>query len=221
MIETLRTPLKALDLLLAGLAILVAVTTYCLAYTALMGGAESAAEAAAWAVANVLPWLAAFEWAKRTPRLGSKALVLAAALCVSIGLGTFTGEDGSFGFALVRRLPGLLAAAALLAALALPAKARAAAASAEPGDLPLTPRQIDWVSAAGNYVELHGCGRTLVHRAPLASLEAQLSPHGFVRVHRSTLVRRDRIRRIRPLDVVLEDGTSLRTGKRYRAGLLG
>jgi hypothetical protein len=34
-------------------------------------------------------------------------------------------------------------------------------------------------------------------------------------------VRRDSIARIRPADVILLDGTSLKTGKRFRAGLGG
>src|SRR5918993_874819 len=49
--------------------------------------------------------------------------------------------------------------------------------------------------------------------------EQALADHGFVRIHRSTLVRRDRIARVRPEDVVLADGTHLKIGKRYRASL--
>lgn len=217
MLATLRTPLKGLHLLLAALAALLAVTIYCLAYTELSGRSESPIEATLWTIVNVLPWLAAFEAGKRSPQIGAKALALSGALGVSLGLGILVGEGRDLGFELVRRLPGLLITACLLAAVARPAKARTTTAHGELNELPLAPGQIDWVAAAGNYVELHGCGRTLVHRVPLSSLEAQLSSHGFVRVHRSTLVRRDRIKRVRPLDIVLHDGTSLKTGKRYRA----
>lgn len=75
------------------------------------------------------------------------------------------------------------------------------------------------MTAAGNYVEIRAAGRTRVERTSLAAVERRLARHGFVRIHRSTLVRRDRIARVRPADVILADGTSLKTGKRYRAGL--
>jgi len=117
-------------------------------------------------------------------------------------------------FELVRRIPALLLSTALLAFGRIPA-----AKVRETGDLPLLPRQIDWVSAAGNYVELHVGGRTIVHRASLRAVEAKLAQHNFVRIHRSTLVRRDAVARVRPNDLLLHDGTSLATGKRYRSTL--
>ena len=54
----------------------------------------------------------------------------------------------------------------------------------------LRPDEIDWVSAAGNYVELHGSFGSELARRTMADIEATLAPHGFVRVHRSRLVRR-------------------------------
>ena len=125
---------------------------------------------------------------------------------------------GPLGFELVRRLPALALAAILLAAPslaeALPGRSRTGA-----GAIAAKLDRIDWIRAAGNYVELHGGGRTLVERAALSSLESELAPHGFVRVHRSLLVRRDRIARLRPLDLVMADGTILKMGKRYRSRL--
>ncbi|MDT9000748.1 LytTR family DNA-binding domain-containing protein [Paucibacter sp. APW11] len=50
---------------------------------------------------------------------------------------------------------------------------------------------IDWVLAAGNYVELHIGSRTVLHRSTLAALEARLPPTQFMRVHRTAMVRRD------------------------------
>lgn len=219
MIDTLRAPLRLSHQMLAAAATLLAVTLYCLAYNQLQDSAESPVDAAGWALTNVLPWLAAFEAAKRSRRLGGKLLALAAGLAASLGLGLLLGDSGAIGFELVRRLPGLLITASLLATLELMAKQRPAAAARKSRDLPMPLEQIEWVGAAGNYVELHGAGRTILHRAPLSSVERQLSRHGFVRVHRSTLVRRDRIARVRPLDIVLADGTSLKTGKCYRASL--
>jgi two-component system LytT family response regulator len=50
-----------------------------------------------------------------------------------------------------------------------------------------------WIESAGNYVELHLAGRTVLHRITLNRLEALLAPVDFLRVHRSAIVRRDQI----------------------------
>lgn len=50
-----------------------------------------------------------------------------------------------------------------------------------------------WVEAAGNYVELHRDAAPILHRAALAEMERRLAGLGFVRIHRSRLVRRDAI----------------------------
>jgi LytTr DNA-binding domain len=219
MLDALHQPLRPVQVAATAVALVAAVIIYCLAYTALAGRSESPLQAAAWALVNVLPWLAAFELGKRASSFRGKAFALAAALILSLGLGlALLPRSAELPFELVRRLPGLLLTASLMA---LVARRQHRAAAGEPQALPLAPAQLDWVAAAGNYVELHAGGRTLLHRAPLSRVEAQLSRHGFVRVHRSTLVRRDRIARVRPLDVILHDGTSLRTGSRYRAALRG
>lgn len=49
---------------------------------------------------------------------------------------------------------------------------------------------VDWIGAAGNYVELHLGTRCVLHRSTLAALEERLPPGEFLRVHRTTLVRR-------------------------------
>ena len=60
----------------------------------------------------------------------------------------------------------------------------------------------------------------LIRRIPLRAMGRELRGRGFVRIHRSRLVRRDRIALVRPHDVILVDGTSLKTGKRYRSALI-
>lgn len=60
-----------------------------------------------------------------------------------------------------------------------------------------------WLSASGNYVELHLDGRTVLHRATLSSLESQLDPAVFMRVHRSILVRLNHLAKL----AVTGDGT--------------
>lgn len=84
---------------------------------------------------------------------------------------------------------------------------------------------IEHVSAAGNYVELHAEGRTLTHRATLSGVEKALG-EGFVRIHRSRLVRRAAIRSIetdRSGDflVQLNSGHSLSGSRRYRDLVVG
>lgn len=219
MLEKLRSPMTAGHLILAATAVTASITLYCLVYTRFAGNPETVADAAGWAMVNVLPWLFAFELGKRQAPIWSKLLVVGAATAVSLTLGGVLGHGEAFGFELVRRIPAALLVLALFAATSLPTRRERAAAAATPGELPLCAETIDWVGAAGNYVELHGRGRVIVHRAPLSLVEAQLAPRGFIRVHRSTLVRRDTILRVRPLDIVLRDGTMLKTGSRYRAGL--
>ena len=79
------------------------------------------------------------------------------------------------------------------------------------------------IVAAGNYVEIERDGRALLHRATLATMEAELGPR-FVRIHRSRLVNRDAIRRVETnqsgdFEVVLSDGSVAKGSRRYRAGL--
>ena len=57
-----------------------------------------------------------------------------------------------------------------------------------PGDLPVSPDLILWVSAARNYVELHTNDRSYLVRATLTELYEALGAHGFVRTHRSHMV---------------------------------
>lgn len=215
MLRAFRHPLPNAALLPASVVIVAGVALYCVAYTSLAGGTEPIGAAAAWAMVNVLPWFLGFEAAKRAPSVGLKAVALAVALAASLLLHFLLwGLPPEPGFELVRRLPALLLVTGLLALGRLPP------AQPQPArEIPLLPRQIDWIAAAGNYVELHGSGRTIIHRSSLSSVETDLAGHGFVRIHRSTLVRRDAVARVRPNDVLLADGTSLPTGKRYRSTL--
>lgn len=83
--------------------------------------------------------------------------------------------------------------------------------------------EIERVSAAGNYVEIGWGPRTLLHRATLSAVEAELGG-AFARVHRSHLVRRDAIRRIETdrsgdFTVHLASGSDVRGSRRYRDGV--
>jgi len=78
------------------------------------------------------------------------------------------------------------------------------------------------LSAAGNYVELHTSGERHLVRATLARLALRLDPAEFLRVHRSHLVRASHIAEIAPwahgdLKLTLKDGGELMLSRRYRA----
>ncbi|WP_394764314.1 LytTR family DNA-binding domain-containing protein [Phenylobacterium sp.] len=89
--------------------------------------------------------------------------------------------------------------------------------------VPLT--DVLWVEAAGNYVALHRGGPGLLHRASLSEMERGLRSAGFVRIHRSRLVRREAVAAVesRPTGdfvVRLRDGSQLAGSRRYRRPLL-
>jgi hypothetical protein len=84
----------------------------------------------------------------------------------------------------------------------------------------LHPDEVVSAEAAANYVELHTASGLILHRATLAGIEAQLG-RGFVRVHRSRLVRRNAVRELRTLnsgdfELILSDGRVIAGSRRYR-----
>lgn len=88
----------------------------------------------------------------------------------------------------------------------------------------LSPRDIFFVEAAGNYVEFHTAGRTHLVRGTLAAWEARLAQRGFARVHRSRLVNRARIGSLKPtpsgdVEITLDDGRTLVGSRRFRTAL--
>lgn len=85
----------------------------------------------------------------------------------------------------------------------------------------LSTAEIDWVAAEGNYVRLHAGKRSHLVREAIGSLESRLDPHAFVRIHRSAIVRLERIRELQPWShgeyrVILQDGTQLTLSRSYR-----
>lgn len=80
--------------------------------------------------------------------------------------------------------------------------------------------EIDWIEAEGDYVKFHVAGRAHMMRGTMASLEARLDPARFIRIHRSTIVNVDRLRKLSPsfegeYAVVLLDSTRLRLSRGY------
>lgn len=226
MIPLLREPLPLPKLALAALFLVGGPAIYCLAYNQLAGTGESVGEAVLWAMVNVLPWLIALELPKYLslrfsdmPWLVWLAAGLAGGLVISMALGAATQAGWHAGFELTRRLPALVLVALMLVAGRFWLSQTDPAVPTAPADLPVPVAAISRVSAAGNYAELHTQGRTQLVRAPLGAIEAALAPHGFIRVHRSHIVRRSDIVRTRGTDLVLKDGSLLRTGARYRSAI--
>lgn len=87
---------------------------------------------------------------------------------------------------------------------------------------------IDWIEAAGVYVNLHlnaqAGGKELLYRITLAELAERLDPARFIRVHRSTIVNIESILQLEPIshgefDVMLKGGARTRISRTYRSQL--
>jgi two-component system LytT family response regulator len=81
--------------------------------------------------------------------------------------------------------------------------------------------QIRWIDAAGDYMCIHTDDETHVLRATLRELEERLDPRLFARVHRSTIVNRERVVEMRPhangeAFLVLDCGQELKLSRSYR-----
>ena len=89
------------------------------------------------------------------------------------------------------------------------------------GDLVLDVEEIDWIQAEDYYAAVHARGRRHLIRESLASLEQRLDPTRFIRVHRSAIVRLDRVREMRTAAagesiLVLRDGTRVPVSRRRK-----
>jgi two-component system, LytTR family, response regulator len=84
--------------------------------------------------------------------------------------------------------------------------------------------EIDWIEAADYYSCLHVGARTHLLRRSMAELDQELDQAVFCRIHRSTIVKLDRVRGLKlnengEYDVLLDNGTKLRLSRRYRKQL--
>jgi DNA-binding LytR/AlgR family response regulator len=88
-------------------------------------------------------------------------------------------------------------------------------------NLPVT--AIDWVAAERDYVRIHAGARSFLVRQSIGALAARLDPVLFVRVHRSSLVRADRIVRLRHAagrgSVMLSTGAEVAVSRRHMGAL--
>ncbi len=84
--------------------------------------------------------------------------------------------------------------------------------------------EVDWFEAADYYVRVHVGKESHLVRKSLSTLERELDPRRFCRVHRSAIVRLDRVREIHELFkgeaiVRLHDGTEIRLSRARRRAL--
>jgi len=79
---------------------------------------------------------------------------------------------------------------------------------------------VEWIGAAGDYVELNVSGHSYLLRETMASLERRLDPSKFLRIHRSRIVQTRNITELRSIEnrefvVRLSDGSEHRSSRTY------
>jgi len=84
--------------------------------------------------------------------------------------------------------------------------------------------EIDWIEAADYYSCLHVGAKSHLLRRSMAELDEELDQSVFCRIHRSIIVKLDRVRGLKlnengEYDVLLHNGTRLRLSRRYRKQL--
>jgi len=96
----------------------------------------------------------------------------------------------------------------------------------DPGSIRLIEvKNINYILGAGNYVDVYLLdGSNILHRATLTALVEQLDPDIFIRIHRSSIIRRDSVYELRSNDngdytVVLKTGEHLTLSRRNRGKL--
>jgi len=79
---------------------------------------------------------------------------------------------------------------------------------------------IVWIEAERDYARIHTATRSWLYHESLASLEARLDSRSFVRVHRSAIIRRERVQAyargpFASLTAILDNGAEVRVGRTY------
>ncbi len=83
---------------------------------------------------------------------------------------------------------------------------------------------IQCIEAEGNYIRVYNGQKAYLLRDTISGLESQLDPKEFLRIHRSAIVRIDKIKELQPwfhgeYHVILENGKQLTLSRNYRANL--
>ena len=85
----------------------------------------------------------------------------------------------------------------------------------------VSPADVEWIEACGNYAVIHAGSARHITRQPLHNLQRRLA-QGFSRVHRSALVNLRYVTSLKfaphgECDVILRSGKTLRVTRRFRA----
>ncbi len=85
----------------------------------------------------------------------------------------------------------------------------------------LKTEEIDWIEAAGNYIRLYIGKDSHLLRETMNNIQTKLDPEKFLRIHRSTILKIDRIKELQPwyhgeYFVTLENGKQLTSSRSYR-----
>lgn len=233
--------MSLVETLYVGFVLFVVGTGYCQLYCALampaMNGMHMPLGLSMWrSGVETVPALIAFELSKRVLSRGIEAaaiagvgavLVLAAAISTVMVYachGFFFTSEMPLRPVIADRLPGVTLTAIAIAWASRQARIGSVSAGAPRAPEELPPADwIDWVRAAGNYVEIRVAGRSTLKRMTMAQAEQALAGKAFIRIHRSMLVNRSRIAGIdrceRPRHVRLTDGSVVKVGEAYRANL--
>lgn len=83
---------------------------------------------------------------------------------------------------------------------------------------------IIWVESQADFIKVHTVGAAQLVRETLQSLEGRLDPAKFLRIHRSSLVNLEHVRKVTPAlygdyTVLMSDDTKLRLSRKNRAKL--
>lgn len=86
-------------------------------------------------------------------------------------------------------------------------------------------KEIDSVTAYGNYLKIRTGGKTYLLRETMNNLSQRLDPKIFLRIHRSTIVNAERIKELQPMfggqyAVILKDGSEFVLSRNYRKEIL-
>ena len=84
--------------------------------------------------------------------------------------------------------------------------------------------EIEWIEAAGNYVNIHTKGAAYFVRETMSSIEGKMPSERFMRIHRSTIVNLDRIKELKAGSngeylVRMQNGEELTLSRGYRSQL--
>lgn len=237
---SIRRPLSIGELSVELALMLVLGTAYCaiycrIAFYPMHEGSMPLWLSAWWAATCLLPWLVAFEVVKRlAPRAPSRLARIAGFLLIAAITAALTvtaqrvSDVDMMGMGKAvwptvlanQMLPILLFAALVV----LRSMGHSGDSAARPGsELSLEPlpalSSIEWIRAAGNYVEVKCGERLLIRRMTMRMAEEATRSADFIRIHRSVIVRKRAIvafvgpRRSR---VSLSSGEVMPVGDSYR-----